>query len=71
MIREGMLTVSQVAEMCPSARGGHVTPLTVRNWMTNGVRGVKLESFRLGGVRLTTRENLEKFIEALNRSGGG
>lgn len=68
---DNLLTVSQVAKMCPSPRGGHVGNQTVRRWMNEGINGVVLKSFTFGRARVTTREDLDRFIIELNRSSGG
>lgn len=43
-----------------------VAPETAWRWALRGVRGVKLESYVLGGRRFTTREACERFLAALN-----
>jgi hypothetical protein len=39
---------------------------TLRRWANKGVNGVRLETFRLGGKLLTTREACERFVAAQN-----
>lgn len=39
---------------------------TVWRWATRGVRGVVLESFRIGGRRFTTEEAFVRFTSALS-----
>ena len=46
---------------------GNPGPQTVHNWMTRGVRGVVLESARVGGAVYTTEEALERFLRATQR----
>lgn len=67
----GYLTVSEVARKCPSPGGGHITETTVRNWMRQGVKGVVLESVRLGGTRCTKQEWLDRFFDAVTRRTSG
>lgn len=43
-----------------------VAPETAWRWALRGVRGVKLESYVLGGRRFTTREACERFLAVLN-----
>lgn len=39
---------------------------TIWRWATKGVRGVKLQTWMAGGVRVTTPSALEAFLLALN-----
>ena len=43
-----------------------VHPTTVATWHTRGVRGHKLEAFRVGSRRYTTRDMLNRFLAAIN-----
>ena len=62
-----LLTLKAVAKMLPSGRAGkRVHFSTVFRWATNGVRGVKLETVKVGHTRYTTREALNDFAERLS-----
>ena len=39
---------------------------TLHRWRLNGVRGVKLETVLIGGLRYTSREAIDRFIKAQN-----
>ena len=39
---------------------------TLHRWRLNGVRGVKLETVLIGGLRYTSREAISRFIQAQN-----
>ena len=39
---------------------------TLHRWRLNGVRGVKLETVLIGGMRYTSREAIARFIAAQN-----
>ena len=39
---------------------------TYWRWLLTGVRGVKLESMKIGGRRYTSLEAIERFLTALN-----
>ena len=39
---------------------------TLHRWRLNGVRGVKLETVLIGGLRYTSREAITRFIAAQN-----
>ncbi len=48
------------------AQERNVTLPTVWRWVSAGLQGVRLESFRMGGKRLATRQAFLRFIAALN-----
>lgn len=60
ILSESGLTLNQLAK----ARA--VNQSTIWRWTMKGVRGVKLESLAVGGVRVTSQEAFQRFIEALN-----
>jgi hypothetical protein len=39
---------------------------TLERWRTRGRRGIKLETFLLGGIRMTTEEAILRFIERMS-----
>ena len=39
---------------------------TLHRWRLNGVRGVKLETVLIGGMRYTSQEAIDRFIAAQN-----
>jgi len=39
---------------------------TLHRWRLHGVRGVKLETVLIGGLRYTSREAIDRFIQAQN-----
>lgn len=50
----------------PGIRGGKsLHPSTIFRWASAGVRGVKLETIRVGGVLYTSREAIQRFSDAL------
>lgn len=56
---EQLLTLQDAAKSLP--RRPHVA--TVYRWISAGVRGVRLEAVRVGGVLYTSREKLQFFAE--------
>ncbi|HEX5272563.1 MAG TPA: DUF1580 domain-containing protein [Gemmataceae bacterium] len=65
-LSDNTLSLSQAARRLPRLRAGrpvHVT--TVWRWALNGVRGVKLETAMVGGVRVTSEEALLRFFAAV------
>lgn len=41
---------------------------TLHRWRLHGVRGVRLETILVGGLRYTSREAIERFIAAQNEA---
>src|SRR5262245_9743292 len=65
--RENLLTLAQAARHLPCLRGDrkiHVS--TLYRWISCGVRGVRLESVRLGRTVMTSREALQRFADRLS-----
>jgi transposase len=47
----------------------HVTKQTVRNWLTRGCNGFVLRSFKIGGKRVITPDDLELFLQSILTEG--
>lgn len=63
---EQLLTLPAAAREIPnrqSSRGVNVS--TVWRWTHHGIRGVKLETILVGGIRYTSRESLQRFFAAI------
>jgi Protein of unknown function (DUF1580) len=43
-----------------------VAPATAWRWALRGVGGVRLESFKVGGLRYTSREACQRFLDRIN-----
>jgi hypothetical protein len=41
----------------------------IERWRTRGIRGIVLETVKVGGTRYTTAEAIQRFIERLNTPG--
>lgn len=63
LLAETRLTFTQLAHR------EKVAIATVWRWAQNGIRGIHLESLRIGGRRFTTAEAFERFIAASNEGG--
>jgi len=63
---EHVLTLAQAAKAFGRLSGRTPHVATVYRWATKGVRGVTLETVRLGGLRLVRREAIEAFITKIN-----
>jgi hypothetical protein len=42
---------------------------TLARWATRGIRGIRLETWMLGGRRCTTRDAVDRFIRATSAAG--
>ena len=62
---EEPITLRQATRILPGRRG-RVNIATVWRWVTEGRRGVRLESLLIGGRRFTSRQAIQRFLERLN-----
>ena len=44
---------------------------SLHRWMRRGVRGIRLETVLIGGRRFTSREALQRFVDAVSVAGNG
>ena len=58
---EQMISMSKVSSLLP----GHPHPVTIRRWSRQGLRGIRLGSWKVGSHRYTTRAAEEAFIAAI------
>ena len=58
---ETVVSFKQAAEIVPG--GAHYN--TITKWADNGVKGIVLESIRVGRRRFTSKEAIQRFIEEL------
>src|SRR5262245_39852687 len=62
---ETMLTLGQAARETPNRQGRRgIDARTIWRWAKRGIHGVLLETLRIGGVRYTSREALQRFFAA-------
>ena len=61
---EHPLTLRQVADHLPKRNGKKVHYSTIYRWSTKGARGRILESFLVGGIRYTTIEAVQRFLNS-------
>jgi hypothetical protein len=57
---ETLIPIEQVPDELPS----NPHPSTVHRWRLRGIAGVKLETLKIGGRRFTSKEAIERFINA-------
>jgi len=71
--REAPITLAEAPKLIPAINAAPGMdarkPLhqrTIYNWATRGKRGVVLESVMIGGVIVTTREAIQRFLQRLS-----
>jgi hypothetical protein len=62
LLNQTLLTLKQASKEIPSRP--HVA--TLWRWINRGCRGVRLESWMVGGLRYTSAEAIEKFFAQMN-----
>jgi hypothetical protein len=63
---EKLISLARAASLVPPARRGKKTHIsTLVRWITQGVKGVKLEALRLGGRWFTSAAAMQRFAERL------
>jgi hypothetical protein len=73
VLDESRLTITDAAKLFPGRSGETVTRQTVHRWgklgtLVNG-RRVKLEMRRVGAAWWTSREAVQRFVDATNPAG--
>jgi hypothetical protein len=64
---EQLLPIRDVSRQLPARPNGkrlHVS--VIYRWTMRGIRGIVLESVRIGGTRYTSREALQRFADRLS-----
>lgn len=65
---EEILTLAQAARGLPRLRNDRpVAPSTIWRWSQHGIRGHHLETTKIGGTTVTSKEALARFFDAVNR----
>jgi hypothetical protein len=65
--KEHLLSLSKAARKLPRLRNDRpVSPSTLWRWATGGLRGVRLETIKVGGSTCTSAEALARFFIALS-----
>ena len=59
---ESLIPFQQAGRHIP----GNPSVCTLHRWRLKGVRGAKLETLLVGGIRFTSKEAIERFIAAQN-----
>jgi len=63
---EAVLPFAAAARRLPRTRGDKpVSPATIWRWAVHGLRGVRLETIKIGGTTCTSLQALARFFAAL------
>ncbi len=62
---EKVVPIADVLELLPQIRGRTLHLSTVYRWISPGLRGVRLETAKVGGQTFTSMEALQRFSDAL------
>lgn len=71
MMDTELVSLAEAARGLPPIDGVPVRPHTVWRWCKTGLRGKRLEHIRRGGRLATTREAVQRFLEAMQGPPGG
>ena len=63
---ERVLTLAEATRVLPRRHGKTVHLATLYRWHSRGLRGVRLETIRIGGRLCTSWEALQRFFERLS-----
>lgn len=63
--REKLVTLAEAAGLIPFREGVPPHYRTVWRWCAKGLRGLRLESVFIGGIRYTTKESIDRFVGRL------
>jgi len=65
--KEKVVSFSEACEFLPRRRAGrNPNPATLYNWAKKGIRGIRLETIRIGGTLCTSIEALQRFFDRLS-----
>ena len=68
---EKIMSFTEAAEALPEINGKPVHSSAVWRWARKGIKGIRLETLRLGGRFVTSMEALDRFNKALAAVDGG
>lgn len=65
-LQDDLIPLSEVPGILPRRRGRRLHLSSIYRWAQHGVRGVRLEVVRVGGVAYTSRQALDDFVQSLS-----
>jgi len=68
IFQEGAISLSAAARAFPVIDGKTPTPCTILRWCRSGIDGIRLEHAVFGGRLVTSRQAVERFLEAITSS---
>jgi hypothetical protein len=63
---EHLIPLKAACRLIPGRTGKGIALTTIYRWALRGCRGVKLQTFLIGGGRYTSRRALDRFVAAIN-----
>lgn len=66
---EQLMRLGEVSTDLPRRNGKKIHTSTVWRWTRRGLRGIRLETLRIGGTTYTSKEALQRFANQLSRIG--
>jgi len=66
--QEQLIPLNEVPKLLPRRRGKKIHYQTIYRWATKGTKQYKLATVKVGGIRYTSVEALERFCQAHNPS---
>jgi len=67
LVDEDLITFVEAAKMIPRPKPPNRA--TISRWASVGVRGIKLESIYVGGRKVTSKQAVERFLQAGYKNG--
>lgn len=67
LLDEHVVTFTEATAIIPKFNGRKMHASSLWRWARKGVRGVRLETLRLGGRYVTTVEAIERFAKTLSQ----
>jgi len=64
LANEALISFKAARDAIPGIQGRRISISTLHRWQRQGLRGVRLESAIVAGVRYTSVEAMERFIRA-------
>jgi len=68
---ETVVTFREAAKLIPRRRAGKKCAVsTLHRWRLKGIRGARLETAMVGGIRVTSVEAIQRFVDRLSNDPG-
>jgi len=65
---ETLVALQAACDSIPGKRGQRVSISTLHRWHRHGLRGIRLETVLVAGVRYTSVEAIDRFIRATTQA---